>query len=120
MLAWCGANGFELRLIETMPMGEINGDRTEQYLPLSVVRSRLGGAGRCRTPTTAPAARRAISRGGDRAADRLHHADDPQFLRELQSRAADLHGHTVHVPGPGGCGRFAPALRAWRERRGAG
>ena len=41
MLAWCGAEGFDLTLIETMPMGEIDGDRTEQYLPLSVVRARL-------------------------------------------------------------------------------
>ena len=41
MLAWCGDHGFDLCLIETMPMGDISGDRTEQYLPLSVVRSRL-------------------------------------------------------------------------------
>jgi cyclic pyranopterin phosphate synthase len=30
-----------LCLIETMPMGEISEDRTDQYLPLSVVRARL-------------------------------------------------------------------------------
>jgi GTP 3',8-cyclase len=30
-----------LTLIETMPMGEIGADRTEQYLPLSLVRARL-------------------------------------------------------------------------------
>jgi cyclic pyranopterin phosphate synthase len=41
MLAWCGDHGFDLCLIETMPMGDISGDRTEQYLPLSIVRSRL-------------------------------------------------------------------------------
>ncbi|MFO1037682.1 MAG: GTP 3',8-cyclase MoaA [Geminicoccaceae bacterium] len=41
MLAWCGAEGFDLTLIETMPMGEIDGDRTDQYLPLSLVRARL-------------------------------------------------------------------------------
>src|SRR6201996_2082497 len=41
MLAWCGEHGLDLCLIETMPMGEITGDRTEQYLPLSIVRSRL-------------------------------------------------------------------------------
>ncbi len=41
MLAWCGEHGFDLCLIETMPMGEISEDRTEQYLPLSIVRSRL-------------------------------------------------------------------------------
>ena len=41
MLAWCGAHGHDLCLIETMPMGDISGDRTDQYLPLSIVRSRL-------------------------------------------------------------------------------
>jgi GTP 3',8-cyclase len=41
LIAWCGEHGFDLCLIETMPLGEITGDRTEQYLPLSVVRARL-------------------------------------------------------------------------------
>jgi cyclic pyranopterin phosphate synthase len=41
LLAWCGEHGFDLCLIETMPMGDIQGDRTDQYLPLSVVRARL-------------------------------------------------------------------------------
>jgi GTP 3',8-cyclase len=41
LIAWCGQHGFDLCLIETMPMGDITGDRTEQYLPLSVVRARL-------------------------------------------------------------------------------
>ena len=41
MLAFCGEHGFDLCLIETMPMGEISEDRTEQYLPLSIVRGRL-------------------------------------------------------------------------------
>ena len=41
MIAWCGAEGFDLTLIETMPLGEIDEDRTDQYLPLSLVRARL-------------------------------------------------------------------------------
>ncbi len=41
MIAWCGERGYDLTLIETMPMGDIDGDRTAQYLPLSVVRGRL-------------------------------------------------------------------------------
>ena len=41
MLEWCGRHGFDLCLIETMPMGEITGSRTGQYLPLSLVRARL-------------------------------------------------------------------------------
>ena len=41
MLAWCGERGHDLCLIETMPMGDIDGDRTDQYVPLSIVRARL-------------------------------------------------------------------------------
>jgi len=41
LVAWCGAEGFDLVFIETMPMGDIDGDRTAQYLPLSMVRARL-------------------------------------------------------------------------------
>ncbi|MDH3770513.1 MAG: GTP 3',8-cyclase MoaA [Nitrospirota bacterium] len=41
LIAWCGDEGFDLTLIETMPLGDIDGDRTEQYLPLSLVRARL-------------------------------------------------------------------------------
>ncbi len=42
MLAWCGREGFDLCIIETMPMGEIGPNRADQYLPLSLVRARLG------------------------------------------------------------------------------
>ena len=41
MLRWAHGEGMDLTLIETMPLGEIDGDRTDQYLPLSVVRARL-------------------------------------------------------------------------------
>jgi cyclic pyranopterin phosphate synthase len=41
LVAWCGAEGFDLVFIETMPMGEITGDRADQYLPLSLVRAKL-------------------------------------------------------------------------------
>ncbi len=41
MVAWCGARGYDFTLIETMPLGDIDGDRTEQYLPLSQVRAQL-------------------------------------------------------------------------------
>jgi cyclic pyranopterin phosphate synthase len=41
LLEWAHRNGFDFTLIETMPMGEIDGDRVEQYLPLSLVRARL-------------------------------------------------------------------------------
>ena len=41
MLVWAHGRGMELTVIETMPMGEIDGDRTDQYLPLSVLRAGL-------------------------------------------------------------------------------
>ncbi|WP_020177896.1 GTP 3',8-cyclase MoaA [Methylopila sp. M107] len=39
---WAHGLGMDLSLIETMPLGDIEGDRTDQYLPLSLVRARLG------------------------------------------------------------------------------
>jgi cyclic pyranopterin phosphate synthase len=41
MFRWCGSEGHDLTLIETMPLGEVEEDRTEHYLPLSDVRSLL-------------------------------------------------------------------------------
>ena len=42
LIAWCGREGFDLTLIEVMPMGDIGGEmRLDQYLPLSLVRARM-------------------------------------------------------------------------------
>jgi GTP 3',8-cyclase len=41
MLRWCGAEGHDVTLIETMPLGEIDIDRVDQYIPLSQVRADL-------------------------------------------------------------------------------
>jgi cyclic pyranopterin phosphate synthase len=41
LIRWAHGEGMDLTLIETMPLGEIGDDRTDQYLPLSLVRSRL-------------------------------------------------------------------------------
>nr|WP_181707838.1 GTP 3',8-cyclase MoaA [Chthonobacter rhizosphaerae] len=41
MLLWSHDRGYDLTLIETMPLGDIDGDRTDQYLPLNRVRARL-------------------------------------------------------------------------------
>lgn len=41
MLRWCGERGFDLTLIETMPLGDVEEDRTAHYQPLSEVRERL-------------------------------------------------------------------------------
>ena len=41
MLRWCAAEGHDLTLIETMPLGEVEDDRTDRYLPLDGVRRDL-------------------------------------------------------------------------------
>ncbi|RAK57677.1 GTP 3',8-cyclase MoaA [Phenylobacterium deserti] len=41
LIRWAHGRDLDLTLIETMPMGEIEADRTDQYLPLSTVRGEL-------------------------------------------------------------------------------
>ncbi len=41
MIRWAHGQRLDLTLIETMPMGEVEEDRTDQYLPLSRVRQEL-------------------------------------------------------------------------------
>ena len=41
MLRWCAAMAMDLTLIETMPLGEVEEDRTDHYLPLDAVKHRL-------------------------------------------------------------------------------
>lgn len=46
LVEWCAREGFDLTFIEVMPLGEVGGDngegdRLDQYLPLSMVRARL-------------------------------------------------------------------------------
>lgn len=41
LIRWAHGRGMDLTLIETMPMGEIEADRTDQYLPLSKLRADL-------------------------------------------------------------------------------
>ena len=41
LIGFTHGRGFDLTLIETMPMGDVDGDRTDSYLPLSIVRARL-------------------------------------------------------------------------------
>lgn len=43
ILRWCAGQGFGLTLIETMPLGEMEEDRTDHYLPLDRVKRKLEG-----------------------------------------------------------------------------
>ena len=75
LMEWAHGRGMDMTLIETMPLGEIDGDRTEQYLPLSLVKARLaehytleasdertGGPARAMCASPKPAAGSASSR----------------------------------------------------------
>jgi cyclic pyranopterin phosphate synthase len=41
LMRWSHAQGFDFTLIETMPLGDVDEDRVDRYLPLSLVRARL-------------------------------------------------------------------------------
>ncbi|MDQ8728634.1 GTP 3',8-cyclase MoaA [Bradyrhizobium sp. LHD-71] len=43
LIEWAHGEGMDLTLIEVMPLGDIGPGRVDQYLPLSLVRSRLEG-----------------------------------------------------------------------------
>jgi len=44
MLTWCLEQGCDLTLIETMPLGEIDDDRIDHYLPLDTLKRQLEAA----------------------------------------------------------------------------
>jgi len=41
IMRWCAAEGHDLTLIETMPLGRIDEDRSDRYLPLDIVKREL-------------------------------------------------------------------------------
>ena len=41
ILKWAHSHNFDMTIIETMPLGEIEYDRTDQFLPLSKVKESL-------------------------------------------------------------------------------
>ena len=51
LMRWAHAQGFDFTLIETMPLGEVDEDRVDRYLPLSLVRAKLA-RGVTLTPST--------------------------------------------------------------------
>ena len=78
LLRWAHGRGFDLTLIETMPMGETGSDRTEQYLPLSLVRARLAGPLHPRGEPASLRWSRSLRAGArDRGQTRFHHAAHP-------------------------------------------
>ena len=88
-----------LTLIEVMPMGDIGQSRTDQYLPLSMLRARLAGQYTLTDiddSTGGPARYVRVSETGGKL--RVHHTDDTQFLQVLQPRPHHLHGYPAYLP----------------------
>ena len=101
MLRWCAGEGFDLTLIETMPLGEVEEDRTAHYLPLDGVKQRLEERFTL-VPSlarTGGPARYFDVVGAWRPA-RPHHADQQQFLQRLQPHPGDRDGHGLWLPRP--------------------
>jgi len=44
MMKWCAKQGHDLTLIETMPLGQIDDDRFDRYLPLDSVQQKIDAA----------------------------------------------------------------------------
>ena len=120
LVAWCGAEGLRSRLHRGHADGRYRRREPARPIPAAVVGALPAAAPldarRERLPHRRPGA--LCDGARDRPAARLHHAADPQFLRELQPRPADLHRHALYVPRAGGCGGSAHAAAPIRKRRG--
>lgn len=101
MIEWAHGQGFDITLIEVMPVGEVGADRAGQFLPLDRVRERLE---RRWTLTDLPDStgrpRPLCPRGRDRGPAGPDHAADLEFLRRLQPCPSDLYRHAACLPGP--------------------
>ena len=118
LIEWAHGRGMDLTLIEVMPLGDVGEGRLEQYLPLSIVRARLGDRFTLADidyRTGGPARYVRVAETGGRLGfiTPLTH----NFCRVLQPRARHMHGHALYVPGSGGCGGLThSATRFARER----
>ena len=118
MIRWAHGEGMDLTLIETMPLGEIEGDRTDQYLPLSLVRRRLAERWTLDDipyKTGGPARYVEIGETGGRLGfiTPLTH----NFCESCNRVRVTCTGTLYHVPRPGGCRRSARAAARLGGRR---
>ncbi len=100
LLQWCVDEQLDLSLIETMPLGAIDEDRVDRFLPLTVAMEGLQRRFPWCAMRIAPAARPATGGRGHGHATGPDLATHRQFLRWLQPRAPDHRGQAISVPGP--------------------
>ncbi len=121
LIRWAHGEGHDMTLIEVMPLGEVDGERVDHYLPLSSVRDHLE---RHFTLTdiadkTGGPARYVQHRRNWRQV-RLYHPAHQQFLRQLQPHTRDRDGAVVCLPRRGGEGRSAQRAAIRRAGRANG
>ena len=108
LVEWAHGRGFDVTFIEVMPLGAMERDRADQFLPLTELRRRLESS-LTLTPsayaTGGPARYYDVKETGGRVGfiTPLTH----NFCESCNRVRAHLHGHALHVSRPGGCGGFA-------------
>ena len=120
MIAWAHGRGMDFTVIETMPLGDIDGDRTDQYLPLSLLRAKLAERWTLDDidyKTGGPARYVRIAETGGRLGfiTPLTH----NFCEFLQPCTPHVHRHALHVPRSGGRGGPPHTPSQLRQRRSA-
>ena len=97
MMRWCAGQGCSLTLIETMPLGEVEDDRSAHYLPLDSVKRRSRSSSpwcrRWRGPAGPPAISMlpSLDFGSD------DYPDQRQFLHRLQPHPGDRDRNRVRL-----------------------
>ena len=89
LIEWAHGRGMDMTLIETMPMGDVDADRTEQYLPLSLVRADL---------------REALHAGSERRAHRRTGALCPRRAKPADGSASSRRCPTISAKSAIACG----------------
>ena len=109
-MKWAHGRGFDLTFIEVMPLGDMERDRADQFLPLTELRARLENA-LTLTPSTyatgGPARYCDVRETGGRVGfiTPLTH----NFCESCNRVRVTCTGTLVYVSRPGGCGGFARA-----------
>ncbi len=80
MIEWAHGRGMDFTVIETMPLGDIDGDRTDQYLPLSLLRARLAERWTLEDIDYKTGGPARYVRIRETRSSRFHHAADAQLL----------------------------------------
>lgn len=116
LMEWAHGKDMDLTLIEVMPMGDIGEGRIDQYLPLSLLRSRLAARYTLTDlpdNTGGPARYVRVSETGGRLGfiTPMTH----NFCEFLQSGSHHMHRHASHLPRPRKSSDLRKPLRASSE-----